>query len=1114
MTAAPPPGMDALLGEGGSMGALMRHRCWQGTPLGPMAGWPQSLRSSVGICLSSRFPMIIFWGPELAQLYNDAYVPILGSKHPAALGQPAEECWREIWDVIGPMLRQVLDRGQATYSDDLLLITQRFGFREECYFTFSYSPVRDESGGVGGVFCAVTETTERVVGERRLAILRELGQQTLAATSAAEACADAAAVFARSLAEVPFALLYLLDAGGRTATLAGAAGLPPGHPLSPITVDLDGPACWPLAAALGGPQEVPCPAGFEPARLTRAGFDPPHTAMISPLLQAGAERPAGFLVAGVSSARPLDDDCRTFLGLAASHISAALANATAFEAERRRAEQLAELDRAKTMFFSNVSHEFRTPLTLMLGPAEDLLAAPLPDADRERVRTIHNNALRLLKLVNTLLAFSRSEAGAMPADLRPADLAGLTGELASLFQVAVERGGLALVVECAALSRPVLLDRDMWEKVILNLLSNAFKFTLEGEIRVRVEEAGDRARVTVTDTGVGIAAEELPRLFDRFHRVSGTRARSGEGSGIGLALTRELIHRHGGTIEVESTQGKGSTFTVLLPFAPDPVWESTAAGPDHGVQATAYVQEALGWTPSYPSSPGEPAPEVLIVDDNADMRTHLVRLLSPHWRVSAVGDGRAALRAVELAPPELVLTDVMMPGLDGFELLRALRADERTQTVPVIMVSARAGQEATIEGLSAGADDYLIKPFTAVELVARVGAHLRLSRQRNQVARRLRELTEITERLHASLDPAEIAGTVCEWLVPDYAAGCAIWLLDEGDEGGAGPSSGRGVPVPLARRGSVSGSGLDGPPAGLGEHRSPDRIAVPLRGPGDTAGVIVLDSPTPVADDAFEQGFLTALADRAALALENAAAYRNERRIALHLQRSLLPQKLPDVDGVELAARYVAGAAGQLVGGDWYDAIALPEGRLALVIGDVMGKGVEAAALMGRLRTAIHAYTLEGLLPAPLLERLNVFLDRDGTRQFTTLCYALLDPARRHLEIANAGHLPPLVVPASGRARLLEVFHGLALGVDPRYTYRSQSFSVPPNGTLLFYTDGLVENPEQLLGERLLELRLAVTGKDNGAESVCARVMRAMAPDGSDDDIAVLAVHVPARRSL
>ena len=250
-----------------------------------------------------------------------------------------------------------------------------------------------------------------------------------------------------------------------------------------------------------------------------------------------------------------------------------MAAARALEEERRRAEALAELDAAKTAFFANVSHGFRTPLTLLLAPLEDALAQPDPaasPADRERLTVAHTNGLRLLRLVNMLLEFSRIEAGRVRADGAPTDLAAFTAELASMFRSTIERAGLRFLVECPPLSRPVVVDRDMWEKIVLNLLSNAFKFTTEGEIAVTLRQVDQEAELSVCDTGVGIPEASLPRLFERFYQVRGTRGRSIEGTGIGLALVQELVKLHGGSVRTASTLGQGSTFIVTVPLGPTP----------------------------------------------------------------------------------------------------------------------------------------------------------------------------------------------------------------------------------------------------------------------------------------------------------------------------------------------------------------------------------------------------------------------------------------------------------------------------------------------------------------------------------------------------------------
>ena len=775
------------------MGALMRSIDWARTPLGPIERWPQSLRTSISICLSSRFPILVWWGLELVMLYNDAYRPMLGAtKHPRAMGRPGREVWPEVWPIIGPMLEGVLARGEATWSDDQLLLLDRNGFLEECYFTFSYSPIRDESGGVGGVFCAVTETTGRVLGERRLQTLRALAEPAIQGKTAEEACALALRALADNPHDLPFALLYLLDEEGREARLCDTVRLAGGTEASPATVRVDGEDdVWSFRRALATGQGQTVDTLEELFGRLPAGpwaDDWTKCALVLPLARAGAqELPAGFLVAGVSPRLVFDGDYRGFLGLAAGHIATAIADARAYEEERRRAEALAELDRAKTAFFSNVSHELRTPLTLLLGPLEDALARPdgLPAADRERLEVAHRNALRLLKLVNTLLDFSRIEAGRIEASYEPVDLAGLTADLASVFRAAVERAGLRLLVDCPPLDQPVWVNREMWEKIVLNLLSNAFKFTFEGEIEVSLRRAGEAVELSVRDSGTGIPAGELPHLFERFHRVKGARGRTFEGSGIGLALVQELVKLHGGAVRAESEVDRGSRFVVSIPLGkahlPADRVGAARATASTGLRSEAYAAEALWWLPREaaeiePLLAGPPASRVLLADDNADMREYVRRLLGARYEVEAVADGSAALRAARERRPDLVLTDVMMPGLDGFALLGELRADERLRTVPVIMLSARAGEEARIEGLESGADDYLIKPFSAKELLARVATHLGMAQVRKRAEQALREADRRKDEFLAML-----AHELRNPLAPIRNAAQVLKLVGDGD---------------------------------------------------------------------------------------------------------------------------------------------------------------------------------------------------------------------------------------------------------------------------------------------------------------------------------------------
>jgi signal transduction histidine kinase len=490
------------------------------------------------------------------------------------------------------------------------------------------------------------------------------------------------------------------------------------------------------------------------------------SAVVLPLARAGAERPYGYFVAGVNPRRALDDKYEGFFELACEHVASAISNALAYEHERRRAEELAEIDRQKTAFFGNVSHEFRTPLTLMIGPLADALASPERALTGSNLVAAHRNALRLLKLVNTLLEFSRIEAGRVHANLELTDLPSLTREVASAFDSVAKKAGLELVIDCPALGQPAYVDREMWEKIVLNLVSNAFKFTFHGAIRVALVHAGDSFELTVADTGVGIAKDQLARLFERFHRVEGARSRTHEGSGIGLALVQELAKLHGGTVGVQSEPDRGSVFRVSVPLRPAEVPETKAhAGggrADAAVGIAPFLAEASRWVEGDDGVAGADAAlatvtvpaeargaRVLVVDDNADMRGYVSRVLEPYFTVEAAPNGRAALACIDARAPDLVLTDVMMPELDGFGLVRAIRGDERTHALPVILLSARAGEESRVDGLDLGADDYLTKPFSARELVARVRTHIELGRLRARIESERRAAAEAERaRIH------------------------------------------------------------------------------------------------------------------------------------------------------------------------------------------------------------------------------------------------------------------------------------------------------------------------------------------------------------------------------
>ncbi|MEU6896203.1 SpoIIE family protein phosphatase [Streptomyces sp. NPDC046557] len=1232
------------------MARRMRAHPWADTPLGAPDTWPASLRTAVRICLTSRFPMIVWWGGELRFLYNDAYLPLLGTNHPAT-AKPGHEVWGEIWHIIGPMLRSVLVTGEATWSEDLLLPLYRHGYLEETYWTYSYSPLHDDVGAVRGVFTAVSDTTERVIGERRLAVLHDLGAQAGSARTVTEACELVARALDRADKDVPFAAIYLRQPDTQELVLNAS---------SPAGADPAGGAgTWPLEQALhtGEPVVVedlaqrfdPLPSGAWQAAPTQA--------VVLPLPGETGADSVGVIVLAASAGRMLDEAYHSFLQLVARQTADLVNAAFAYQAQQRRAEELAELDRAKTAFFSNISHEFRTPLTLIMGPLEELRNrhSDTNEQAREELEVIHRNGLRLGKLVNTLLDFSRIEAGRMQARYEPVDLAAVTAELASVFRSAIEKAALAFGVDCPPLEEPVYIDRGMWEKVVLNLLSNALKFTFDGSVRVTLRREQEHAVVTIADTGIGVPQEEMPRLFERFHRIENAQSRSNEGSGIGLALVRELVGLHGGTITAHSSEGEGTTFTIRLPFghAHLPADALAPASGSEAVSATAdpYVQEALRWLPSseasttkpsamvsvdgpvYPQGSAPVPARVLVADDNADMREYLARLLhSGGYEVQTVTDGRAALQAVRADAPDLVVSDVMMPRLDGLGLLAALRADPRTASMPVLLLSARAGQEASIEGLQAGADDYLVKPFSAAELLARVRANVELSRVRNHHAR---WRTALVDSLQEAFFVCDETGAVIEinaaftdvlgygpeglpypplhpwWpneaddpqayrLVADgYAKvmgqtrgsytvpvthrdGHRLWVTFTFNEV-EDPDTGRRLVVGTFRdvtaehyvvqresalaavsvRLSKATSLSDALTGALDELKRVWRAEYALAAVFDGAEVPVLSSAAPdlhwenLAEE--HRAALTALRNRPLLAptkddncgagitldhpkgllalwidlgerrpfttedqtllallaghigqgLHRAYQIDQQRETALALQRAILgPSHLP----AGFAVRYEPAARPLEVGGDWYDTITLPDGRIGIVVGDCVGRGLDAATVMGQLRSACRALLLQDASPAQTLSALDRFAALIPGAVCTTVFCGVLDPDSGQLTYSSAGHPPGILTHRDGTTRLLEDGRSIPLAVRPGHPRPDAQCTMPARATLLLYTDGLVERRRRSLAVGIEQASAALRdGRTNAIDHLATHVMTWMAPaDGYDDDVALLLYRHPA----
>jgi signal transduction histidine kinase/PAS domain-containing protein len=795
--------INRTFGDAGEIAHLAREIDWCRTPLGCVLGWPAELQLTVRTAIDSPQAMSILWGSDLIQIYNDRWRVFLGAKHPLALGRPAHETWPEVWtDVLGPIAKGVLTHGEAVAGEDFPIMIDRHGFVEEVFVTFSYSPIRDVQGRVLGVQNTGWETTRNVVAERRTRALHTLAKALADALSRREACERAAAALASAPADLPFALIYLFDETGQQASLAGAAGLEAGCAAAPYTLSMNvrDDGSWPMSAALAASRsgvltgfavdDLDCRfPGLEAPVTAPRRSQRPTRALIIPLGTATRARPLGVLILGLSPHRPQDEAHAHFIDLVVQQVSAGIGDALANELERERLARLAEIDRTKTEFFSNVSHEFRTPLTMMLAPLDELLRQhpSLPEKAAANVVVASRNARRLLRLVNSLLDFSAIDVQGRPA-VAPINLGRLTADIVSAFSGAIKAAGLDCRVAIDMDMPPVPVNVEMWEKIVSNLISNALKFTFEGHISVRLKAIRLHAELEVIDTGVGIPASELPNVFTRFHRVQKSRARTAEGAGIGLAIVKDLVQRLGGQVSVRSEEHSGTTFQVWIPLTSrlETIERPDLSGREPAL-AALLADEAARWLRPNGSledddlvelsaATGPKRGRVLVVDDNADVREHLQRLLGARWEVDVAPDGTLALAQAHRHRPELILADVMMPGMDGFALLRAIREDDALRDTPVILLTAYAGEDSAIKGLKAGADDYVAKPFSARELLARVEGQIELSRSRLRTREVNAFLVRFSNAARDLTDPQSMMHLACRMVAGQLDTEQVEWL--------------------------------------------------------------------------------------------------------------------------------------------------------------------------------------------------------------------------------------------------------------------------------------------------------------------------------------------------
>jgi signal transduction histidine kinase/CheY-like chemotaxis protein len=1128
---------------GGEMGSRILSCDWPAHPLGDPAEWSAAVRTTVATALACRFPAVLWLGDQLRLIYNDGYIPMLGDKHPAALGSAGSDVWWDIWDVICPLLDGVVTTGKATWFDDLKLMVVNDGRRRERYFTFTYSPIIGAGGAIEGVFCVVSETTERVLSERRLRTLSTLAAALMDAQSVETALDTAIEVCGQHPADLPFAAVYAGDeADGRVRLRGATPGATAVMPQSLASFTGRG------SVEADGLRLVPELPALLPALATRLGDDCPEQGLVITLGgTAGAVTDGSStaaLVLGLSRYTPLDDQYRAFCRLVADRVSATIANARAYQGERRRAESLAELDQAKTTFLANVSHEFRTPLTLMLGPLDDALSSLSgDDALADRLRIVQRNGRRLLRMVNALLDFSRIEAGQSQPQLAVVDLGALTEGIASSFAEVCRIAGIELVLDCQAARAEA--DPAMWETIVLNLVSNAFKYTLTGSITVTAGPDRDGgATMTVSDTGTGIAAEQLPRLFDRFYRLADAGGRTAEGSGIGLALVRSLVEMHQGTIDVESTPGQGTTVRVSLPAAHAGPSASVADSIARSATGNDYADEALGWlgTSSRAKRAFSSRQLVLVADDNADMRRHLETVLGSRWDVVVAGDGRQALEMARRYRPDLLVTDVMMPELDGFGLIAAIRADADLASLPVIMLSARAGPEAVGGGLAAGADHYLVKPFTSADLISHVAARLAAAaRDRSrpageEVSQREQALASLTADMGAAKSVSQALDMLLRSPVCSLGAtAAAVGLLDE-----------TGSKLRITYAGDLTREVTDryylvslSSPVMLAETaRTDQRMVVPdtsaldarfLAEAADKAPAIRASILEPLhADDGAVLGAVglgwpgpreispadADLTRRVAAILARAVARisvaEREHQIAMSLQERLLGLGVTSPAAAVSAAYEPAGEV-MRVGGDWYTATPLGPARVGISAGDVVGHGLPAATVMSQLRSALGAAALATDNPAAVLDLLDRYAQTLDDAAFATVAYAIIDTAAGTVSYACAGHPYPLVVGPDGTVTWLQDGRRPPLAVKsfaPRLDAPTGGAALPPGSLLLLYTDGLIERRSEPLDDGFTRLRAAAAACARlPAGQACRDIISQMTPgQGYADDVAIIAV--------
>jgi signal transduction histidine kinase/CheY-like chemotaxis protein len=643
-----------FLSGGGATGALMRQCDWSQSPLGHPRTWPQALRTVVALMLNSKFPMFVAWGPALGFLYNEPYSEILGDKHPAALGRPFQEIWSEIWHDVGPLADRAMG-GEASYRDNLPLRLHRHGYEEDTWFTFSYSPVRDETGAIAGIYCACVETTAQVLAEhyrmeenQRLTNLFEQAPGIIAVLRGPE-----------HIFELTNKSYRQLLGGRKLIGLSVREALP----------ELAGQGFFELLDQVFAAGE-PVVGRASPLRI--------QTEPDGPL----EERFIDFVC------QPIRD--------ATGAISGIFVEGSDVTSRKLIEDELRAANRQKDQFLAMLAHELRNPLAPITTAAQLLKMGTLePKAASHASEIIARQAEHMTELVNDLLDVSRVTRGLVSLDKEELDINMVVASAVEQVRPLIESKRHSLSMQLPGVRAHVLGDRTRLVQVVCNILNNAAKYTpTGGRITLDVAVQKGQVEIAVRDSGVGIEPEVLPYIFELFTQAERTPDRSQGGLGIGLALVKSLVGLHGGQVEARSGGPlKGSEFVVRLPrLVPS------------GAAEQAAVDSARG-------SGQAPPLRIQIVDDNVDAAATLATLLEMRGHsVSVEHDGRGALRRARLDKPQVLLLDIGLPDMDGYELARQIRAVPDTAGAVLVALTGYGQGRDRREAELAGFDFHLVKP--------------------------------------------------------------------------------------------------------------------------------------------------------------------------------------------------------------------------------------------------------------------------------------------------------------------------------------------------------------------------------------------------------------------